>query len=339
MAHGGGGRETWGLVRSLIVSKVPEWLRRFGGGYGTDVLDDGAAFRVGGVWVVIASDSFTVNPPVFPGGDIGHLAACGVINDVVMMGADPALALDDVVVEEGVEEEFVGRLLESFISVLVSEGVALVGGDFKVMPRGSVDKIVISATCVGLTADDPIVDRVREGDKVVVTGPIGEHGAAILAAQLGMGDGMEGIKSDSKPLTRCVLPTIKRFRKYIHAARDPTRGGLAATLSEWVEGTDKAVVIRRADIPVRREVREFLDAVGVDPLDMACEGVAAIAVEPDVADDLVKCLKSCGEHRAAVVGEVIKAPDPVLAGRVIGVTEVGGKVVIEPKPISLPRIC
>ncbi len=321
------------------MSKVPEWLKKFGGGCGIDVLDDGATFRVNGVWVVMASDSFTVNPPVFPGGDIGHLAACGVINDVVMMGADPALALDDVVVEEGIDEEFVGKIMESFIDVLISEGVALVGGDFKVMPRGSLDKIVISATCVGLTAEDPIVDRVREGDVIVVTGPIGEHGAAVLAAQLGMSEDMEGIRSDSKPLSRCVLPTIKKFRRYIHAARDPTRGGLAATLSEWVEGTDKAVVIRKADIPVRDEVREFLDAVGVDPLDMACEGVAAIAVEPDVAEDLVRCLKSCGEHRAAVIGEVIKAPDPILAGRVIGVTEIGGRVVIEPRPVSLPRIC
>ncbi len=321
------------------MSKVPEWLKKFGGGCGIDVLDDGATFRVNGVWVVMASDSFTVNPPVFPGGDIGHLAACGVINDVVMMGADPALALDDVVVEEGVDEEFVGKIMESFIDVLISEGVALVGGDFKVMPKGSLDKIIISATCVGLTAEDPIVDRVREGDVIVVTGPIGEHGAAVLAAQLGMSEGMEGIRSDSKPLSRCVLPTIKKFRRYIHAARDPTRGGLAATLSEWVEGTDKAVVIRKADIPVRDEVREFLDAVGVDPLDMACEGVAAIAVEPDVAEDLVRCLKSCGEHRAAVIGEVIKAPDPILAGRVIGVTEIGGRVVIEPRPVSLPRIC
>jgi len=337
--HGAGGRETWELIKRLIVSRVPEALRRVEGGYGLDVLDDGAVIRFGDRYIVIATDSFTVNPPVFPGGDIGHLAACGAINDVVMMGAKPIAVMDAVVVEEGVDEGFLQRILNSLVSVLEDEGVALIGGDFKVMPKGTVDKVVITTTGLGVSEGEPIIDEVRAGDKVIVTGPVAEHGAAILAAQLGMSEELRGIRSDSKPLTKAVLPVLKAYGEGVHAARDPTRGGLAATLNEWVEGTELTIVIRRGDVPLRSEVREFLDAMGVDPLNMACEGVAVLAVAPSVAEDVVEELRRRGEESATIIGEVIKPPSPVLAGRVVGVTEVGGKVLIEPRPVNLPRIC
>jgi len=339
LEQGAGGRETWDLVKRLIVSRVPEGLRRVGGGCGLDVLDDGAVIRFGDRFLVVATDSFTVNPPVFPGGDIGHLAACGAINDVVMMGARPVAVMDAVVVEEGVEEGFLQRIIDSFVSVLEGEGVALIGGDFKVMPKGALDKVVITATGLGVGEGDPVIDVVRPGDKIVVSGPVGEHGAAILAAQLGMAEDLPKIRSDSKPLTRSVLPVINALREHIHAARDPTRGGLAATLNEWVDGTNLTIVIRRAEVPVRDEVREFLDAMGVDPLNLACEGVAVLAVSPEVAEDVVRELRRAGEAHAAVVGEVVEAPTPLLSGRVVAVTEVGGKVLLEPSPVNLPRIC
>ncbi len=337
--HGAGGRETWELIKRLIVSRVPEDLRRVEGGYGLDVLDDGAVIRFGDRFLAVATDSFTVNPPVFPGGDIGHLAACGAINDVVMMGAKPVALMDAVVVEEGLDEGFLQRILNSFISVLEGEGVALIGGDFKVMPKGTVDNVVITATGLGVGEGDPIVDKVRPGDKIVVSGPVGEHGAAILAAQLGMANDLPKIRSDSKPLTKTVLPVINAYKARIHAARDPTRGGLAATLNEWVEGANLTIVIRRAEVPVRTEVREFLDAMGVDPLNLACEGVAALAVSPDVAEEVVEELRKAGEVRATIVGEVVEPPTTLLSGRVVAVTEVGGKVLLEPRPVNLPRIC
>jgi len=337
--HGAGGRETWELIKRLIVSRVPEGLRRVEGGYGLDALDDGAVIRFGDRYLVVATDSFTVNPPIFPGGDIGHLAACGAINDVVMMGAKPVALMDAVVVEEGVDEGFLQRILNSLISVLEGEGVALIGGDFKVMPRGTVDKVVITATGLGVSEGEPIVDKVRPGDKIVVSGPVGEHGAAVLAAQLGMAEDLPKIRSDSKPLTKTVLPVLNAFKKSIHAARDPTRGGLAATLNEWVDGTDLTIVIRRAEVPVRAEVREFLDAMGVDPLNLACEGVAVLAVSPDVANDVVGELRRAGETHATIIGEVMEPSTTLLSGRVVAVTEVGGKVLLEPRPVNLPRIC
>lgn len=337
--HGAGGRETWELIKRLIVSRVPEGLRRVGSGCGLDVLDDGAVIRFGSDFLVVATDSFTVNPPIFPGGDIGHLAACGAINDVVMMGAKPIALMDAIVVEEGVDEGFLQEIIDSLITVLEEEGVALIGGDFKVMPKGSVDKVLITTTGLGVGEGDPIIDDVRPGDKIIVTGPVGEHGAAILAAQLGMANDLPGIRSDSKPLTKTVLPTINAYREHIHAARDPTRGGLAATLNEWVGGTELTIVVRRGDVPVRRETREFLDAMGVDPLNLACEGVAVLAVEPDVAEEVVEKLRKAGEAHATIVGEVMRPPAPLLAGRVVAVTEVGGKALLEPRPVNLPRIC
>ncbi len=339
ISHGAGGKEMWELIRRLVISKVPPNLRSALGGVGTDVLDDGAAIKLGNKYLVVATDSFTVNPIKFPGGDIGHLAACGVINDVVMMGARPVAALDTLVVEEGTDEVLVHEVMDSFIKVLINEGVALIGGDFKVMPKGSLDKLLITATCLGLTSHEPLIDRIEVGDKIVVTGPVAEHGAAILASQLGMIDEVKGLRSDSKPLSRSVLPVIEKYREYIHAARDPTRGGLAAVLNEWVEDSGYLVVVRRGDVPIRREVRYFLDAVGVDPLNVACEGVAVLSVSPNVADDVVKELRALGESQASIVGEVVKAPNELLRGKVLAVTEVGGKTILKSEPLNLPRIC
>jgi len=339
LLHGGGGPETLEIVSRAIVSRVPEILRRAMSGVGLDVLDDGSYIRVGDYYIVFTSDSFTVNPIFFPGGDIGHLAASGVLNDLVVMGARPVAFMDNIVVEEGFPLADLEKVVESMVRVLVENNVALIGGDFKVMPKGSVDKIVIGGFGVGVSSYEPIVDRVEPGDKIVVTGYIAEHGSAILAAQLGMLDSAVGIRSDSKPLVKTVLPVIEKYRAFISAARDPTRGGLASTLYEWVRGTPYTIVIDRSQIPVREEVRLFLDALGIDPLNVACEGVAVLAVKPDVAEEVVDELHKLGEREARVVGEVVEASNDAVKGRVVAVTEIGGRVIVTPNPLNLPRIC
>ncbi|MCD6323800.1 MAG: hydrogenase expression/formation protein HypE [Desulfurococcales archaeon] len=339
LAEGAGGKETWEAIHSLIVSKVREDLRKVGEGFGIDVMDDGAVIPVGGKYLIIASDSFTVKPIRFPGGDIGSLAAHGVINDVVMMGGDPFAFMDTVIVEEGMDYDELSDILNSLVKALESDEVALIGGDFKVMPKGSVDKIVISGVGLGY-AERPIIDNeLRPGDKVIVTAPIAEHGATILASQIGLIEKVEGLRSDTKSLKSSVLPVIRKYGTWIHAARDPTRGGLAATLSEWASQTKLMIKVWRGDIPIRREVADFLDAMGVDPLSLACEGVAVLAVRPDVADEVVSELRKMGETQATIVGEVTQPPTPVLSGRVVAVTEVGGMTLIEPKSVNLPRIC
>lgn len=337
--HGSGGKESWLLLNQLIVSKIPSSRKSTPGGYGLDVLDDGAVIRIGDKYLVITSDSFTVNPIFFPGGNIGSLAASGTINDLVVMGAKPIAFMDAVVVEEGFPIEQLDKIIDSMISIVLSEGMAVIGGDFKVMPHGSIDKIVITGIGIGL-AEKPIIDNnIRPGDKIIVTAPIAEHGATITALQLGFTDELKTLKSDSKPLTKTVLPVIEKYREYVHAARDPTRGGLASTLYEWVKDTNYYIVLNRAEIPVREEVKEFLDALGIDPLSVACEGVAVLAVDEDVADNVVDELHRLGEKHASIVGEVRVADNDVFRGRVIAYTEVGGTVFIEPKSINVPRIC
>lgn len=340
LAHGAGASETWRLVRELIVGRVPERFRRAMEGYGLDVLDDAAVLKISeDLYLVVTIDSYTVNPYRFPGGDIGSLTTYGVLNDLVVSGARPVAFMDTIVVEEGFPQEELSQIIDSMIKSLTNEGVALIGGDFKVMPKGSLDKILITGVGLGLTKK-PIPDNeLRVGDKIVVSGNIAEHGAAILAAQLGLLDKASNLRSDTKPLTRTVLKVIEEFRDHVHAARDPTRGGIAAVLSEWAVVNGLTVRVFRSKVPVREEVRSFLDAMGVDYLSMASEGIAILAVEGDVAEEVLNRLKEVGEGNAEVIGEVINPPSKFLTGRVVGVTEVGGKVLIEPKSINLPRIC
>lgn len=340
LAHGAGASETWRLVKELIVDKVPEKLRKAMDGYGLDVLDDAAALKIGdSLYLVITVDTYTVNPYRFPGGDIGSLTAHGVINDLVVSGAKPVAFMDTVVVEEGFPADELKSITDSLVGSLTSEGVALIGGDFKVMPRGTLDRILITGVGLGL-AEKPIPDNeLRVGDKIVVTGGIAEHGATILAAQLGLLDRVTGLRSDTKPLSRTVLKVLSRFRDQIHAARDPTRGGIAAVLSEWASANNLTITLYRSKIPIREEVRAFLEAMGVDYLSMASEGVAVLAVEGSVAEEVVSMLRDVGESDAEVVGEVVKPSSKFLTGKVIGVTEVGGKVLIDPKSVNLPRIC
>ncbi|WP_440059660.1 hydrogenase expression/formation protein HypE [Thermogladius sp. 4427co] len=335
--HGAGGLDTLEIVMKLVVSRVPEKLRKALGGGGLDVLDDGSYVRIGDQYLVFTSDTYTVNPFFFPGGDIGHLAASGVLNDLVMMGATPVAFMDNILVEEGFEISVLDKIVASMIRVLEENNVALIGGDFKVMPKGSLDKIAISGFGIGYTSQPPIVDEPRPGDKIVVTGNIAEHGATILAAQLGLLEENTSLRSDSRPLVKTVLPVIQKYRPYVNAARDPTRGGLAGVLNEWVHGKNISIIIDRTSIPIREEVRDFLDAMGVDPLNVASEGIAVLSVRPEVVDEVVRELVALGEVNARVVGEVIEGGD--FKGRVLARTEIGGLVVVPSNPLNLPRIC
>lgn len=340
LAHGAGAAETWRIVKELVVDKVPESLRRVAGGYGLDVLDDAATLRIGDeLHLVVTTDSYTVSPYRFPGGDIGSLVAHGVINDLVVSGARPVAFMDTIVVEEGFPEHELSDVINSLINALIEDNVSLIGGDFKVMPKGALDKILITGVGLGISRK-PIPDNeLRAGDKVIVTGYVAEHGATILAAQLGLLDKVKGLKSDTRSLTKTVLKVIEEFRDYVHAARDPTRGGLASVLNEWARANNVTITIRKDRIPVRDEVRDFLEAMGVDYLSMASEGVALLAVDSGKANEILERLREVGEVNSEIIGEVVEPANNFLRGRVVGITEVGGKVLIEPKSINLPRIC
>lgn len=338
LAEGSGGEESRRFIDELIRSRVPRSLWTALSGGGLDWLDDGAWITLGGRKLVFTMDSHTVKPIEFPGGNLGTLAACGTINDLVVMGARPVAVMDAIVVEEGVPYDLVEKIFDSFVEVLKRFGIALIGGDTKVMPRGSVDTMIISTVGIGI-ANHVIADSPKPGDAIIVTGPIAEHGATILAAQMGMLDSARGLRSDVKPLLPTLMPVVEKFGSYIHAARDPTRGGLAAVLNEWSRSSGVEIVVERERIPIRDEVLEFLEMLGVDPLQVACEGVAVLSVDSSVANDIVKELRSLGEAHAEIVGHVTEPETPSLRGRVVVLTEIGGRVLLEARGLNLPRIC
>lgn len=343
LAHGSGGVETYELIAKLILSRVPDNFKRVLNGVGIDVLDDGASVPLpNGQHIVISIDAYTVNPPFFPGGDIGTLAACGSINDVLMMGGKPIAMLDSIVIEEGFPVEDLEKIIESFTMILISESIALIGGDFKVMPRGQIDGIVITSAAIGI-ADKLIVDKPRPGDKIVVSDFVGDHGAVIMLLQMGLKDKVEEIgkgllKSDVKPLTKLMLPLIQKYGEYIHAARDPTRGGLAGVLNEWASKTGLVIVIDESLTPIRVNVRRYSEMLGIDPLYLASEGVAVLAIDPSLADIVVEFMKSIGYGNTRIIGEVKQSEK--FKGVVLARTGVGGyRIVDPPRGELVPRIC
>lgn len=344
LAHGSGGVEMLELLERVIFKRVEDRYKRVESGVGIDVADDAAAIPIGGSkYLVVSIDSYTVNPPFFPGGNIGVLAACGSINDVLMMGGKPVAMLDTIVVEEGFPMSSLEMIVESMISVLKEEGIALIGGDFKVMPRGQLDKILITTAVLGVSEGPPIVDRPLPGDVIIVTDYLGDHGAVILLMQMGLGEQVEELatgklKSDVKPLTKLMLPVLSKYRGCIKAARDPTRGGLAGVLNEWASKTGTLIVIKDSEIPIREPVRKYAEALGIDPLHLASEGVAVLAVEPSCANELVNYINDLGFENARIIGEVRKTD--IFKGYVVAETSIGGLRVVEPpRGEIVPRIC
>ncbi len=334
LAHGSGGYET-SLLRHELFVKVFK-MKSVGNGIGLDELDDSATIPIGnGRSIAVTVDSYTVKPVFFPGGDIGKLAASGTINDLAVIGAEPIAFMDSIVVEEGFPLEDLRRIVNSYKSVLDEYNIALLGGDFKVMPKNSLDQIIVTSIGIGLVDGEPLVDsNVEPGDVIVVTGPIGGHGAAILASQLGLED--FEVKSDCRP----ILPAIRVAKELnaVKAAKDPTRGGIAMALNEFAQKSHVDIIVYEERIPVREEVRALAEMTGIDVYALASEGQALIVTDKDRADELVKALRRNGFHEAEVIGEARK---PIgRKPRVYLKTFVGGTRILEvPRGELVPRIC
>jgi hydrogenase expression/formation protein HypE len=336
LAHGSGGIETASLLQSVIFDNVPGWLKKVGTGLGIDFPDDSAAIPVPGGYMTVSIDAYTVNPIFFPGGDLGKLAAAGTINDILMGGGKPIAALDAIVVQEGVEVEVLKEVVDSMIGVFKEEGVALIGGDLKVMPSKHLDGIVVTTAGLGF-AEKPISDKnITPGDKIIVTGPVGEHGAAILASQ--QNTPSHEFKSDVAPLTKLMIPIINEFVDHIHAARDPTRGGVAMCLNDWAKNSATTIVCNESDIPIREPVSNLCEMMGIDPLNLASEGVAMLAVAPDVAEQVLELIHRHGYRDARIIGEARKSTSTL--DLVVLKTLIGGYRILEPPSGELvPRIC
>lgn len=339
LAHGSGGREMSQLLEELIFSKLPSWMKLLEGGLGIDFPDDAAAIPIGRKkYIIVTTDSYTVNPIFFPGGDIGMLAASGTINDVLMLGGAPIAALDSIVVEEGLEKETLNEVLKSMFNVFTDSRVRLIGGDFKVMPRGQLDKIIITTVGLGV-AETLIVDRnLKPGDKIIISGPIAEHGAAIYAAQRGLALEEHELRSDVKPLVDLMIPLIRMYGEHIHAASDPTRGGLAMTLNNWASSSNTSITIYEEKIPIREPVMSYCQMLGLDPLVLASEGAAVLGVDGEIAEEVLETMHRLGYRDAVTIGEAREKKEDI--SLVVVKTIIGGYRILEP-PIGeiVPRIC
>jgi hydrogenase expression/formation protein HypE len=333
MRHGAGGPAMRSLVASIFA-------RRARGGdpdvVGLDALEDGAAVRVGGRWLVFTTDSHVVSPPFFPGGDIGRLAVAGTVNDLAMMGATDPLGLSlAVVIEEGFARADLERIQASIEAALVEAGTDILTGDTKVMGRGEVDGIVINTAGLGF-AERLVRDAgLAPGDAIVVTGTLGDHGLAVLARRHGLDAGDE-LRSDVAPLNGLVRAALAAGGEGVTALKDPTRGGVASALAELAARSKVGIVLEEAALPVRPEARAVAELLGIDPLQVANEGKALLGVRPAALDAVLAALRAHPLGRdARRIGACAETPP----GQVILDTGFGRRLVAETDGDLLPRIC
>jgi hydrogenase expression/formation protein HypE len=334
LEHGAGGRAMAQFLKDIIFP--PFQINRVENGVGLPEADDGATIPLGEYEVVVSTDSHTVTPLFFPGGDIGRLAAAGTINDIAMMGAQPIAMTSALIIEEGFPVSQLQDILESLASTAAEDNVAVIAGDTKVMPKGSLDQLVICTTGLGLVKrGETITDsKVQVGDKLIVTGTIGDHGIALLASREGLSFDTT-LTSDVSPLWSVISPALKKGG--IHAMKDPTRGGLAAALNELAKKSGIGLWINESSLPYRREVLAASQMLGIDPLQVTCEGKAVIAVEADKAAGVLKAIRATSYGKSAqIIGEA-KEETP---GLVVMKTEVGGTRIIQhPWAEAIPRVC
>lgn len=333
LKHGAGGR----AMRMLIEEKLAAGFAPLAeGAIGLAAMDDGAAFHLDDGWLVVTTDSHVIHPVFFPGGDIGRLAVAGTVNDLAMMGATEVLGLTSaMVIEEGFLQADLERIQRSMQETCREAGVTVVTGDTKVMGSGELDGIIINTTGIG-RADSIVSDAgLQPGDRILLSGPIGDHGIALMAARRGLG--LEGdLCSDVAPINDLIRAARAAGGDSIVAMKDPTRGGLASALTEMAEKSGVGVVIDEASVPITDVVRAAAEILGLDPFHIANEGKAVIGVRPDAADAVLAALRShpLGSD-AAVVGSCIDEH----SGRLILDTGFGRRLVAEPEGEPLPRIC
>ncbi len=331
-SHGAGGKIMQRLLEEVII---PSFSRRHAGDIGLDEMDDGATLRIDGNELVVCTDAHTVQPLFFPGGNIGKLTACGTINDIAVMGARPIAMTNTIIVEEGFEIDTLKVILRSLNDVINSLEVAMIAGDTKVMPRGTIDQLVMSTSGIGVVYRDRAVtdSGAQNGDTLIVTGPIGDHGTTLLAHREGL-DFDTSLISDVAALWLPIRDCLDIGG--INAMKDPTRGGTAVALNEIAAKSGVEIEIDERSLPIRPEVESLCGILGLDPLHMSCEGTAVMSVESSKTDEIIDALeKHESTVQAKVIGTVSKGK-----GRVIMKTGIGGRKIIQvPYGEPVPRVC
>jgi hydrogenase expression/formation protein HypE len=330
MAHGAGGKASRRLVEGLIAPAFANPLLA--------PLSDAATFLLGGTRVATTADGYVVKPLRFPGGSIGELAVNGTVNDLAVSGARATALMATFILEAGLPVDVLRAEVEAMAAAAARAGVAIVGGDTKVVEHGMCDGMYISTFGIGEVSEQLVLDprAVRAGDQVLLSGPIGDHGITILLAR-----GELELEADLESDTRSVWPFVEQLiascADGVRWMRDPTRGGVATALNELARDSNLGIVLREAALPVRREVRGACEVLGLDPLHIANEGQVLAIVAADDAECALRAFRAVpGGEAACLIGEVCTEH----GGTVVGVTPYGGTRAIDMLVGDpLPRIC
>lgn len=328
LAHGSGGK----LSHELVEKKFLPFLAN----PALNKLDDSAVFEASGR-LAFTTDSYVVNPIFFPGGDIGKLAVCGTVNDLAMNGAKPLYLSLSAIIEEGFLISELEQIVQSIKKAAEEAEVSIIAGDTKVVNRGQADKLFITTSGIGIIS--PGVDisgaNARTGDKVLLSGTIGDHGIAVMSQREGLRFSMT-LESDCAPLNKLVSQMLETSSR-IHCLRDPTRGGLATTLNELARQSKAGIVVEEANIPVKEEVKAACELLGLDPVYVANEGKMVALVDPADADKILARMKKNSYGRdAAIIGGVTNEHQ----GKVIMKTKLGPSRIVDMLSGELlPRIC
>ena len=324
--YGSGGKKTSRLIESMILPALNNPA--------LSELGDGAVLE-GAEKLVFSTDSFVVDPIFFPGGDIGKLSVCGTVNDIAMCGGVPKFLSCSFLLEEGFPVKELEKVIGSISAACKKAGVQIVTGDTKVVEKGRGDKIYINTAGIGVLKYPGLSPKaIREGDKVLVSGTVGDHGTAVMLARNGM---MQGeIRSDCAPLN-ALAEAVLSCGARVRVLRDPTRGGVATTLNEFVEGSGLGIEIGEESIPVRPQVKAACELLGLDPLYCANEGKLLCIVAPEDAEKVLAAMKRLPEgENAALIGSV-SARYP---GKLVMNTAFGGSRILQKLTgAQLPRIC
>jgi len=303
-----------------------------------DELGDSARLKLASGSLCFTTDSYVVKPLFFNGGDIGKLAVCGTVNDLAVAGSKPVALALSLIIEDGLEMELLDKILASIGQTARKTGIDIVTGDTKTVETGAADRIFINTAGIGVrpAGVDLGFEKIAVGDKIIINGTIGDHGMTIISQREEM-KFQSQLKSDCASLAGLIRELLENTDG-IKFMRDPTRGGLAATLNEIARSTAMSVKIRETDIPVRPAVQTAADMLGFDVLTIANEGKFVAVVSPEFADD---CLRICRNNKlgkdAKIIGEVVETLDVPL---VEIETQIGGKRIVQmPYGRELPRIC
>ena len=338
LSHGAGGVLQEELIE-FITRNIT--FKNVNKGIGVKELDDGATIPLEDydMEIVVSADGHTVHPLFFPGGNLGILSACGTINDLLMMGATPLAMTSIILIEEGFKFETLDKIINSFNFTAKEANIAIIAGDSKVMPKGTLNEMIMATTGIGIKSKKiRILDNnLKPGDKIIITGSIGDHGTALLSSREGLNIYTDLISDVAflSEINRCIQTEIESSS--IHAMKDPTRGGISGALNEWATKSNVSILLEEDKIPIKKQVSAICDMLGLDPFTIASEGRALIAVDASHADLALRKIKKTEIGKdAAIIGEVTEEnPKKVLLNTTVG----GIRFVDKPLGEPIPRIC